>query len=361
MARFLISGYYGYGNLGDEALARIIVAQLRTRHHDAQIDVLSADPEGTAHELRVDATPRMDLGLVKKSIERADFVLSGGGGLLQNATSLKSLLYYVGIIRTAIHAEKPTFVFAQSVGPLDFWGKQTVRECCRGLTAASVRDERSRVLLASLVNNVPIERTGDPVFLYEPPETPVDLAPYGLGDASEPLVVFCVRKTANWNDAVTVLSSAADRLAREHGARVAFVPFAGAADAEAATVIIRKCRTAPVLVELDDLDSVAAAIARARLVVGVRLHSLILAARFAVPFLALPYDPKVSGLTEELEYPLPPLWAPGGRIAQRDLDTLVDRAWNEGDALRAHLRDHAERQRAAAGLNFEMLDRYVRA
>ncbi|MEO6912798.1 MAG: polysaccharide pyruvyl transferase family protein, partial [Candidatus Baltobacteraceae bacterium] len=116
--RFLLSGYYGFGNLGDEALVEVIVSQLRTRHPLAQIDVLSEQPEITAHELRVEATPRMDMGPVREAIARADVVISGGGGLLQNATSLKSLLYYAGIIRAAVRAKRKVVIFAQSIGPL---------------------------------------------------------------------------------------------------------------------------------------------------------------------------------------------------------------------------------------------------
>jgi polysaccharide pyruvyl transferase CsaB len=353
--RFLLSGYYGFDNLGDDALLQIIVAQLKTRYPFATIDVLSAKPDATAHELGVTATPRWDQGAIKDAISVADVVLSGGGGLLQNATSLKSLLYYAGIVRTALRAGKRTMVFAQSIGPLDFWGKQTVREFCKGLNAATVRDERSRELLAPLVPSTAVERTADPVLLYEPPERPVDLEPAGLGDASDPLVLVCARKTAHQSDLVAVIASAVDRLVEEHGARVAFLPFGGAADAEVATAIIRKCKSQPMLVSLDGLDAVAAAIARAKLVIGVRLHALILAVRFAVPFLAIPYDPKVAGLTRDVDYPLPPLYTPGDRVVPARILAAVDAAWTGRAALAAHLARQAPLQHALAARNFEVL------
>ncbi len=359
--RFLLSGYYGFGNLGDEALLRIIVSQLKTRYPHATLDVLSAQPDETAHEYGVHTTPRWDQGAIRDAISEADVVLSGGGGLLQNATSLKSLLYYGNIIRTALRAGKRTMVFAQSIGPLDFWGKQTVRECCKGLQAATVRDERSRALFAPLVPATNVVRTADPVFAYEPPEEPFDLEPYGLGPQSEPYVLVSVRKTAHFNDAVATLAGAVDRLADRHGARVAFVPFGGSADAEAATVVIRKCTSKPMLLELAGLDAVAAAIARAKLVIGVRLHALILAVRFGVPFLALPYDPKVTGLIEDVSYPLEALWTPGAKPNGARADALVDEAWLRHDELAAHLAVAAAEQRALADRNFEVLQALVRA
>ena len=353
--RVLLSGYYGFDNLGDDALLQIIVAQLRTRYPHATIDALSAKPDVTAHELGIVATPRWDQAAIRESIAEADVVLSGGGGLLQNATSLKSLLYYAGIIRTAIRAGKKTMVFAQSIGPLDFWGKQTVRECARGLHAATVRDERSRELFAPLVPATVVERTADPVFLYDPPSEPIDLAPAGLGDGSDPLVVVCVRKTAHQNDGVAALAAAVDRLALHHGARVAFVPFGGTPDAEASTLVIRKCKSAPMLVSLDSLDAVAAAIARAKLVIGVRLHALILAVRLGVPFLAVPYDPKITGLLDDVRYPLAPLWTPGGRPSTAHIDALVDEAWTRHHDLAAHLTVAGAEQRAGAERNFAVL------
>jgi polysaccharide pyruvyl transferase WcaK-like protein len=109
------------------------------------------------------------------------------------------------------------------------------------------------------------------------------------------------------------------------------------------------------LVALDGLDAVAAAVARARLVIGIRLHALIFAARFGVPFLAVPYDPKVAGLTEDLAYPLPPLWTPGERFVAARIDGAVDAAWERRDELAAHLLAQAPIQRAQAARNFEVL------
>ena len=359
--RFLLSGYYGFDNLGDDALLQIIVAQLKTRYPHATIDVLSAKPDVTSHELGVIATPRWDQGAIRQAIAEADVVLSGGGGLFQNATSLKSLLYYAGIVRTALRAGKRTMVFAQSIGPLDFFGKQALRECCKGLETATVRDARSRELFAPLVPGARVERTADPVFLYEPPETPVDLSADGLDAESDPLVVVCVRKTAHANDGVTVLASAIDRLTERHGARVAFVPFGGTPDADASTAIVRKCRTKPVLVALEGLDAVAAAIARAKLVIGVRLHALILAIRFGVPFLYVPYDPKVTGLVDDVRYPLDALWTPGARVVAGRPEALVDEIWSRRAELATHLALANVEQRALAERNFDVLAELVRS
>ena len=359
--RFLLSGYYGFDNLGDDALLAIVVSELKTRYPHAAIDVLSAVPEKTAHELGVVATPRWDQGAIRSAIGMADVVLSGGGGLFQTATSLKSLFYYAGIVRTALRAGKKTMVFAQSIGPLDFLGKQTLRECCKGLSAATVRDARSKELFAPLVPGTPIEVTADPVFLYDPPEPRLDLTSAGLGEESDPLVLVCVRKTSHQADGIAALAAAVDRLAERHGARVAFLPFGGSADAEVSTLVIRKCRSKPTLVPLEGLDAVASAIARAKLVIGVRLHALILAARFGIPFLAVPYDPKITGLVADLRYPIEPLWTPGTRTTPTRVEALVDDVWRRRPELAAHLASQTAAQRIGAERNFAVLNDLVRA
>jgi polysaccharide pyruvyl transferase CsaB len=360
--RLLLSGYYGFGNLGDEALLEVIVAQLKARHPYAEIDVLSAKPEITAHELRVEATPRWDMKAVRSAIDLADVVLSGGGGLLQNATSLRSLIYYTGIVRAAVRAKRTTMIFAQSIGPLDFWGKTVVRETCKGVAGATVRDDRSKELLSSLLPGVRVERTADPAFLYEAPEEPVDLSADGLGPQSDPLAIVSVRKANAMKDRIDVMARAVDRLSERHGMRVAFLPLGGAADAEISTTIIRKCRTAAVLLPEAPLARAANIIRSAQVVIGMRLHALILAARQGVPFLAIPYDPKITSFCADLGYPLGPLFSVESQ-ASKPAPEAIDASIDDLCARRTQLRDYLVAAREPlerlAARNFDVLDELI--
>ncbi len=357
--RVLLSGYYGFGNLGDEALLEVIVKQLRRRFPAWDVEVLSASPEQTHAHLGVAATPRWSMSDVRDAIRRADVVLSGGGGLLQSSTSLRSVVYYSGILREAIRLKRKTMIFAQSIGPLDSLGKFVVRSLCKGVSTATVRDGRSKTLLRQLLPGTPVEQTADPVFLYDLPVEEYDLAREGL-DGSR-YAIFSIRKVAALKEGVALIARAADRLANEHGVRVAFLPLGGASDAEVSTTIIRACKTAPMLLPECTLERAAAILRGAHVVVGMRLHALILAARFGVPFLAIPYDPKVASLVDDLDYPLPPLWVPGkGAPDMATGDTLVDRLMSQRDELAALLATKAAEIRASAARNFDVLDELMR-
>lgn len=354
--RVLLSGYYGFGNLGDEALLEVIVDRIRNRFANASIEVLSATPTSTASRYGVESVSRWDWSAVRCAIARSDVVLSGGGGLLQNATSLRSLLYYASILREAVRVKRRAMIFAQSVGPLDAIGRLVVRRFCRGVTRATVRDARSRELLGSLIPNARVEQTADPVFLYDPPGEEVDLSGDGLGPESGAYAIVSVRKVPGAKDVGPVVARAIDRLASRYGIRSAFLPLGGADDAEAATTIIRSCTTPAVLLPECSLSKAAAIVRGAHVAVGMRLHALILAARFAVPFLALAYDPKVEALCADVQYPIEPLWTTGSRRPDDGrTDALVDALVSQHQTLAQHLRERLGTVRDAAERNFDVL------
>ena len=102
MTKYVISGYIGFDNFGDEAIAQVLTSYLKASGAE-KITVLSSNPEKTANFYGVDS-----INFLKflRPIIESDVLISGGGSLLQDITSLKSLIYYLAVITTALVLNK---------------------------------------------------------------------------------------------------------------------------------------------------------------------------------------------------------------------------------------------------------------
>ena len=113
--KIVVSGYYGSKNGGDEAMLAAMLEVLREEVSDLQVTIISLNPEYTRHRHNVDAVPMPDIFSIIKKIRAADLLISGGGSLLQNVTSGRSLYYYLAIIFLRLPAnEKLCFMLKVS-------------------------------------------------------------------------------------------------------------------------------------------------------------------------------------------------------------------------------------------------------
>ncbi len=158
-----ISGYYGFDNFGDETILKILIENLKSFEAAPQITVFSSNPEKTAKIHNVKSVKSFDLKAVLKELLKSDCLISGGGSLLQDATSTKSLIYYLGVIAIAAFFRKKIIIFAQGIGPIN--NKLLAKLTAFLLKRAeyiTVRDENSLNLLNSWKVNA--EKCSDPVW-----------------------------------------------------------------------------------------------------------------------------------------------------------------------------------------------------
>lgn len=144
--KVLISGYIGYSNFGDDVIFAILTRHLKAKGFD--ITALSSNPKKTKKQFKVNAVNNKNPLEIIKSIFECDYLISGGGSLLQNATSSLSLLYYLLIIIFAKLMFKKVIIFAQGIGPIygSFWNKLT-RFAILLCDFVTVRDSESYKLL----------------------------------------------------------------------------------------------------------------------------------------------------------------------------------------------------------------------
>lgn len=279
--RVLVSGYYGFGNTGDEALLDGLLAGLRSAGHRPL--VLSADPEATRELHGVVATHRLR-GLVP-ALLRCQALVSGGGGLLQDFTSRRSLRYYLALVRAARLLGKRVVVYGQSIGPLTPAGRQAVARTLSGL-AIAVRDPASRELLAELGLSATL--AADPALLLE--------VPADSGSARAAVLLI----PRGGHPELTDELAAVGTLLLERGCGVELLALHRSEDDGELRRLAARLPGAKVRVAADHRRALAL-VGNARLVVSVRLHGLILAAASGTPFVGLAYDPKVTAFVADAQ------------------------------------------------------------
>jgi polysaccharide pyruvyl transferase CsaB len=274
-------GYYGEHNLGDDALLATLLEQLPEAAREGAV-VTAADADAVAALAPVATVPRRSLSRVRQALAQADALVFGGGSLLQDSTSVRSLLYYALLILQARLQGTPVLFWGQGLGPLTHRrSRWLVARLLPLVSEAAWRDATSAALALQL-GRPPGDAIGaDPVWTGASPAWHGHGGPIVLAWRPTPLL-----EASGWQTLLTAVA----QLAQEHGREVLWLPFHGDQD-----------RTLPLQLESPwrqvDCPTVAAALdklAGAGLVLAMRLHALILAIRCGAPAAALAYDPKVT-------------------------------------------------------------------
>lgn len=340
MSSYVVSGYYGFGNAGDEAILQAIIDSLRRKDCQAEITVFSAQPQMTAAEHRVNTVHRTNFGAIVAALRRADLFISGGGGLLQDATSSRSLLYYLGLLTLARGLGCKTMVYANSIGPINgLRNKRLARYVLEKVDYITVRDKLSLELLANLgVHTPPIQLTADPVLLLEPPQ----VAPEAR------VIVVAVREWPSQHDFLQQVVIACQRLVGD-GFTILLIPFHFSRDLPVAEQLASAigngvhCLTQP-----QDFSELLADLARAEVVVAMRLHALVMGAVCNRPLVGISYDPKVQGFLQTVGQPL--AGSTDDLQAER-LYQLVTTSYGRREEISRHLAEQVRELRSLAAGN----------
>ncbi len=338
--RVVISGYYGFGNLGDEAVLAAMLPALRARIPAAEFTVLSANPGQTVQLHGVRSAPRTGLGAVR-AVSGAGLFISGGGGLLQDVTSARSALYYLGTLGLATVRARRTMLFAQGVGPFQRrWVSALTRLTLDRVDLISVRDPASRDLLLELGVHQTIHIVADPAFALVP--APPERAEELLRGLPRPRVGISLR---SWgNDAfVDPLIAGLRTWCARTGAVPVFLAFHRSRDL-GISQRLADALGGQVLPDVRPTEMMAV-IGAVDLLVGMRLHALIGGVAMGVPMVGLSYDPKVDALFQRVN--VGPLLSVSTLQAPQVHDGL-HRAWAARADMRARLLQHAVSLRADA-------------
>jgi polysaccharide pyruvyl transferase CsaB len=319
MSRILISGYYGFNNAGDDVVLYGIISSLRREQPNISLAVLSNQPERTEALFGIPAYNRWSLATIVRELKRCDLLVMGGGTLMQDVTSPRSVLYYLGIVMIAKMLGKPVVFYAQGFGPiLKPFSRKMIKQVVNRVDVITVRDHESgEDFKACGVTKAPVYVTADPALTIHPDdvsdEPGLRLLSELFDDMSRPLVAISVRDWKQEQRFKQTIAEAADVFLAK-GWNVLFLPMHYPSDLNPSREImaLMKQKGARLVEQPVTFHDIMSLLKQCTYVVGMRLHSLILACMLKVPFTGISYDPKIDRFVERAGMPC------AGHI--RDLD-----------------------------------------
>lgn len=339
--RIVISGYFGFNNAGDEAILTSMLGSLREHIPGLETTVISGNPTLTAAQHRVKAIGRTDLPGIIGALRNSDLLLSGGGSVLQDVTSSRSLMYYLGIVILARLCGAKVMFFGQGVGPIRRpFNRLVTSLVANRVDLITVREDASRRTLRELgVHHPPIRVTADQVFCLQPApgaRAEAILIREGIFSLDRPRVGIALREWQGMQDYKRAVAQTADRLVERHGVQIVFLPLQRPADMPVAREVAGLMKT-PALVLAGDYGAqeILALTGKMDLIIGMRLHALIFAAVQGVPMVGVVYDPKVEDFLILVDQPA------AGRVADltaRSLTECVEKVWSQRREVGARLR-----------------------
>ena len=325
----LVCGAYGRGNAGDDAILEAIVREMRQLDPDLPLWVLSRRPKETRLTYRVNAIYTFNVPRFLRRMGRIRLYINGGGSLMQDATSRRSLWFYLFTIWAAKVRGNPVIMYGCGIGPIQYPSNR--RLCARILQkrvdVITLRDTHSKTELENMgVTNPRVILAADPTVILPAaePATVDGLLESAKLDPEGNYIGFTLRPWTGFEAKADIFAQAADYAFEAYGLTPVFLPIERRLDLPAAQQVARRMKAPHYL--LDETGSSSHTIglfARMKVVVSMRLHALVFSAGQGVPLVGVVYDPKVSSF---LNYIGQDLYSSLNGLTLEELKAHIDNA-----------------------------------
>lgn len=325
--KILISGYYGFENLGDEAILRVLINELKGKFPLAELVVLSNQPQRSSKVLGVSSINRWNLFQIISELKSASLFVSGGGGLIQDSTSLRSPLYYLGMIQLA-KKFCPVAVVGQGIGPIRNRLIQALTQrVLADVELLTLRDHASREFLSLENGHRDKTRVGsDLSLLLWPTWSKLHKTSNTNGVSSPSRIGISLRAGVSARFLVE-LARQLDSIYEDVGLEALFIAFQPEQDRQVMNRVsdLMKSPSHVVYPNSEDLEELFECINQTKYFIGMRLHALCFSLLASRPFFAISDDPKLGRFANQIaEYGGPelPVWSPDqlerGAVKLRD-------------------------------------------
>jgi polysaccharide pyruvyl transferase CsaB len=299
-----ICGAYGMDNAGDDAILEAILIEIRQEDADIPVRILSRSPMETRLACREHAFHSFNFLAFARAVRKSRVYLSGGGNLVQDVTSRRSLWFYLFTIWLAKKRGCRVLMYGCGVGPVSkpFNRRLTAKILSRHVETITLREVASQAELDLLgVKGPNILLSADPALILRSESgDKVDsvLLKQGVPPGGR-YIGFALRDWPGFEDRLPVIAEAVEYAYKTYGLTAVFIPVARRQDVrigeKAAALVNCPCH---VLKETGTARLTIGLLSRMRMVVAMRLHALIFAAGQGLPMVALPYNDKVNAFME---------------------------------------------------------------
>ena len=325
----VICGAYGRGNAGDDAILEAILQEMRSIDPDMPVTVISKDPKSTRLTYRVRSVSRMAIPAWQSAMKKARLYINGGGSLIQDVTSRRSLWFYLHNISAAKRAGCKVQMYGCGIGPVtrENHRKLAAKVLNANVDAITLREPDSLDELRAMgVTEPEILLTADPALTLRRAsdnETDSVLLRAGIPPHGRYLC-FALRQWKGFESKAPLFTRAAKYAYETYGLTPVFVAVEKHQDPIAARQAAAGLDIPHYF--LDDAGgagTIIGALSRMELVVSMRLHALIFAAGQGIPLAGVVYDPKVSAF---LRYIGQELFTDLDALTEENLRDMIDQA-----------------------------------
>lgn len=340
----IISGYYGFRNIGDDALLKSILKDLKSFKPDIRLMVLSRIPAGTARDFQVPSINRANIIRIWQAMRKSKAFIYGGGNLLQDNTSTRSLFFYLSMVWLAKRLDLKVMFYANGIGPLKkSLNRLLTKKIMNKVDVITLREALSFDELKHMEISKPrILLTADAALTvmdgYDSIGTGI-VERLGL-DNGKPLLGISLRKYPGHEKVEhekyeTVIARAIDHMADRYGIYPVFFPMQHPEDVPILENVAAKMQNGSYIVKDKlDIQETYELISSFRMLIAMRLHALIFSTVAAVPMIGLVYDPKIQGFLDCIQQPS------AGDVLELDYDRLTelaDRVWENSAQIKVQL------------------------
>lgn len=323
----LICGAYGLGNSGDDAILQAILQQVRTLVPNEDITVLSRNPRETSAAHGVRALHMFNVPGFLRAARHAVLYINGGGNLIQDVTSRRSLFYYLYTLWAAKRKGCRVLMYGCGIGPIvhkkDL--SLTRRILNQNVDVITLRDPDSRRELEQMgVTRPEILLTADPALCLSPAaDTEIDAVLQQAGIPTDGrYIAFSLRQWKGFPEKAPLFAAAARYAYESYGLTPVFLSVENRQDPAANRLAAEGLDIPHYYLDAPGpVSIIIGLLSRMEGVVSMRLHALIFAAGQGTPLAGVVYDPKVSAF---LRYIGQDLFAELDTLTGQNLCAMID-------------------------------------